>query len=141
MSPAEKIQIKEAKIVHMNNHKCSEHVVYIPKCSKCKKIYSRANCKRQSKKPIFKAIKKNAKIEERYIGLDHLGYQKLWDEQKSKCAICPRISDDLVVDHNHVTLKVKALLCDQCKKGIGLFKEKVEVLHKAIEYLKRSENL
>ena len=141
ISPLEKAQKREAMILHMDTHKCSDHEVFMPKCLKCRQIYSRAQCKRQRAKPIFQAQEKMAKIEKRYIGLDHIGYKKLLDEQNSKCDICPLITDDLVGDHHHSTLKVRALLCPKCNRGIGLFRENVEVLNKVIEYLKRSENL
>jgi len=139
MSPLEKIQKQEAKILkqkEMSSHACSDHDIYINKCLKCKKNYTLANSKRQRKKPVTKAIEKSNKLEKNYNGLDLLGYKKLCDEQELKCAICLCISDKLVVDHHHVTLKVRALLCQQCNKGIGLFREKVEVLNEAIEYLK-----
>jgi hypothetical protein len=41
----------------------------------------------------------------------------------------------LCIDHDHGTLKVRGLLCDNCNKGLGCFKDDIEALKKAIEYL------
>jgi hypothetical protein len=42
----------------------------------------------------------------------------------------------LSIDHCHNTGKVRGLLCDHCNKGLGLFKDNIDYLNKAIEYLK-----
>lgn len=41
------------------------------------------------------------------------------------------------VDHSHETGKVRGLLCHACNVGIGLFKEDVKLIEKAIEYVNR----
>jgi hypothetical protein len=43
----------------------------------------------------------------------------------------------LCVDHDHQTGYVRSLLCHGCNTGIGLLKEKEEILLKAIEYLRK----
>lgn len=42
----------------------------------------------------------------------------------------------LVVDHNHETGKVRGLLCHNCNRALGLFKDNPSVLQKTFEYLK-----
>ena len=62
----------------------------------------------------------------------------LYDEQDERCAICDKLFKDLSnahVDHNHLTNKVRKLLCLQCNAGIGFFQENVEYLSQAIKYL------
>ena len=138
MSTAEILEKKESKILRMQIHSCNDHEEYINKCCKCKLIYTRFNGKRQRESAIHRGIQKQQKIEQLYNGLTYLEYHKMLTEQNSACAICSFITTDLHVDHNHDTLKVRALLCPQCNQGIGHFYEKVEVLHEAIEYLKQS---
>lgn len=66
-------------------------------------------------------------------------------EQNGVCAICRRPStrkvldrkSALVIDHDHKTKKVRALLCNNCNTAIGLFKEDPEILTSAVEYLRR----
>lgn len=43
-----------------------------------------------------------------------------------------------VIDHKHTTKKFRGHLCHNCNRGIGNFKEDIERLWRAIEYL--SEN-
>lgn len=58
--------------------------------------------------------------------------------QEGKCIICKQVPiKSLVVDHNHTTGKVRALLCDHCNKGIGLLKENKAILTSAIDYLRK----
>lgn len=55
-------------------------------------------------------------------------------KQNFRCAICKR-KVPLCIDHNHDTGETRGLLCDQCNLAIGLFKDSIENLRAAIEYL------
>ena len=61
-------------------------------------------------------------------------YERLLKEQNYKCLICDK-KKKLYVDHCHKTGKVRGLLCDLCNRGIGLFKEDVNSLSRAINFL------
>ena len=73
-------------------------------------------------------------------------WDALYQKQGGVCAICgnPEIDIDsrtkaarrLSVDHNHVTGKVRGLLCNNCNKGIGNLQEDIEILLRAITYIK-----
>lgn len=74
------------------------------------------------------------------------GYLELLIQQKNTCAICgeyeTRVTKTgdikpLSVDHNHITGKVRALLCNDCNALIGFAKENQEVLKNAITYLQK----
>jgi hypothetical protein len=54
----------------------------------------------------------------------------------SRCAICKCTEGRLVLDHCHLTGKWRGLLCDDCNHGLGKFKDSVENLQGAIDYLK-----
>jgi hypothetical protein len=74
-------------------------------------------------------------------GLDFKDYQKMLEAQGHKCAICGSPPPNnrktrLAIDHCHKTGKVRGLLCDRCNRSIGLLKDNVSILQKAIEYLK-----
>lgn len=66
--------------------------------------------------------------------LSYEDYEKMVEEQEGRCALCGE-SKQLVVDHCHETLKIRKLLCRMCNTGLGMFKDKPEILHKAIGYL------
>jgi hypothetical protein len=42
----------------------------------------------------------------------------------------------LAVDHCHESGKIRGLLCLTCNVGLGMFKEDVDIMKNAIEYLK-----
>lgn len=55
------------------------------------------------------------------------------------CEIChsaPSHYSVLAIDHDHLTGKIRGMLCDACNKGLGLFKDSPELLEKAATYLK-----
>lgn len=59
-------------------------------------------------------------------------------DQMSRCMICP---DEIElrtahIDHCHETGAVRGLLCRSCNLGLGHFKDRVELLEKAMTYLK-----
>jgi hypothetical protein len=45
----------------------------------------------------------------------------------------------LCVDHNHLTGKVRGLLCSSCNSGLGHFEENIDYLNCAIEYLEQHD--
>lgn len=75
-------------------------------------------------------------------------YQKLLLEQDFKCFLCfgpgfvmdkTRHKLNLVVDHCHSTGKVRGLLCHNCNRALGLFKDNPDVLIRAAEYVKKGK--
>lgn len=57
-------------------------------------------------------------------------------EQCGLCAICKREMLAVCVDHCHTTGWVRALLCNGCNSGLGLFREDISALEAAIEFVK-----
>lgn len=70
----------------------------------------------------------------RKYGLTFDEYEKLETKQEKKCAIC-KAEVDLVIDHCHNSLEVRGLLCSSCNSGLGFFRDDIEALYSAIEYL------
>jgi nitrate/TMAO reductase-like tetraheme cytochrome c subunit len=63
-------------------------------------------------------------------------------EQNNKCYICSTDFTESVklnIDHCHTTMKVRGLLCVNCNLGIGHFKDNIELLQSAIEYIIKSK--
>lgn len=74
------------------------------------------------------------------FGLTRNQYDDLLKLQLGVCAICSKscISGRaLAVDHCHTTKKIRGLLCMHCNQGLGMFRDSVELLDKAKEYLKK----
>lgn len=64
------------------------------------------------------------------------------EAQGHRCAICnteqAKLSRRLGVDHDHVTKKVRGLLCHFCNALLGHGRDNIELLETAIRYLKRN---
>lgn len=73
----------------------------------------------------------------RKYGLSLEDYDRLLLAQGGCCGICGNANGNkrLAVDHDHTTGKVRGLLCDSCNQGLGFFKDSVERLEAAIQWL------
>lgn len=93
-------------------------------------------------KPCMVQYVRVRKLARKY-GLSPEQFQAMKNAQDYKCYLCGRQLKDKgtrleqpCIDHNHVTDKVRKLLCFMCNAGLGMFEENQEVLAKAIAYLK-----
>ena len=79
------------------------------------------------------------------FGMSIDDWYALYDKQGGKCAICseayPRepLKQGLHVDHCHGTGKIRGLLCGQCNKALGLFRENSATIASAITYLEEHQ--
>ena len=79
------------------------------------------------------------------FGIDAARYQKMLHDQGGVCAVCSqpeRAPDkasgkirDLAIDHDHDTGAVRALLCSNCNRALGLFGDNPALLDAAKAYL------
>lgn len=77
------------------------------------------------------------------FGLSIAQYEDMMTEQQNRCAIC-RIHQSeekrrFAVDHNHDTGQIRGLLCINCNRGLGAFKDSDEMLVEATEYLRKRQ--
>ena len=79
----------------------------------------------------------------RLYDIDIETYNNMFAEQRGCCAICGEhqstFDKALAIDHDHVTGKVRGLLCILCNTALGKFKDDQNLLHSAIEYLRSAE--
>ena len=82
-------------------------------------------------------------------GLTLTGYRDILDTQGGGCAICggqPRGRKRFHIDHDHSCCPpeqscgkcVRGLLCDDCNRGLGMFRDSSEYLQNAVNYLDRN---
>ena len=68
-------------------------------------------------------------------------YDRLVADAGGRCAVCgetpsgSRHESRLHIDHDHITEKVRGLLCGRCNKALGLAKDDVHILQAMINYL------
>lgn len=85
-------------------------------------------------------LKKKDKDLQYKFGITLEDYNRMKSEQNDRCYLCDKhqsqVKLQFAVDHCHETGVVRKLLCSNCNTGLGQFKDNIEVLTKAIEYLK-----
>jgi len=91
---------------------------------------------------------KNTELKSRF-GIELDDYYDMLEKQNYHCAICDSVETainkrtkmafDLAVDHSHKTGKVRGLLCKNCNNMIGYAKDSIDILTKAVNYLKQHE--
>lgn len=73
-------------------------------------------------------------------GISEDQYNDRLKTQSGVCAICfypPKTTKKLSVDHDHKTKLIRGLLCDNCNRSLGLLKDDISILQRAIYYLKK----
>lgn len=74
-------------------------------------------------------------------------YNIMFESQGGVCLICgcPEIIKrkgkikNLAVDHNHITGKVRGLLCQKCNQALGLLNENPVVIKSLLEYITNND--
>jgi len=118
------------------NHKLGKQ----GKTKLCKKCHVESTKKwKNNNKDRVKRYGYASNIKRRY-GINYKEYEEILRQQEYKCALCGSYKYDVLnrrlgVDHNHKTGEVRGLLCNCCNRGLGNFKDSVELLTKAINYL------
>lgn len=91
---------------------------------------------RQNNPEKARLIRKRAMVRKVY-GITLEEYNEI--TAASCCEICgTKIRPNRkCLDHDHVTGKIRGLLCNGCNTGIGFFKENPEVMEAAADYIRR----
>jgi|SRR6267142_1728705 len=87
-----------------------------------------------------KKLEQKQKLKYRY-GISFEDYHRFLDLQNGVCAVCknPPNKRSLDVDHNHITGKIRGLLCNDCNVALGRVKESIQILNSLIVYLQTKE--
>ena len=90
--------------------------------------------------------KQHATDIKRNYGLHVDKYNEMLVAQDYGCKICRKrhnpdvLKGRLFVDHDHATGKVRGLLCVNCNTALGHTDDRIDILEKAIAYLKEHSN-
>ena len=134
----------------------SEHSVgfWNVQCKHCSKVHvyvtrsikTNAHTKKCEKRnpPNKLYDDKHDGILRRNYGITLEDYNSMYAKQNGLCAICLKPDEvegrRLAVDHDHETGQVRALLCGNCNRGLGNFKDDANMLIKATRYLVKYSN-
>ena len=105
-------------------------------CKLCHKKY------RDEKTPSQRLLDARNTHYKAKFGIDFEEYLRILRGQGDKCAICGKrmLDTDRLfhVDHNHVTGKIRGILCGNCNLGVGNFQDSPDILRNAITYLQEN---
>lgn len=104
----------------------------------CKECRCKSSAK--SEKRVKKALSSRRSVK---FSISTEEYQEMLNQQGGVCAICGQPETkyqrgslrELCIDHDHETGKIRGLLCAACNVGLGSFKDSLERLSNAIDYL------
>jgi Recombination endonuclease VII/Homeodomain-like domain len=104
--------------------------------------------KRRERASVPTDPKVTRKYKLKSYGITQEDYDAMYERQNGCCAICGDAKERwepgaglkgrqrfLVVDHDHQTSRVRALLCWNCNCGLGHFRENPAIMHAAIRYI------
>lgn len=130
-------------------------------CIKCRrasdKEFYKNNPGKQNEYKKFYYLNSNNNNHGEYdkkIKISKKDYDDLYEFQNGKCAICNKHEESkntnpagksrkttkrLAIDHDHITLKIRGLLCHHCNTGLGHYNDSIDLLQSAIDYLKKHQ--
>lgn len=80
---------------------------------------------------------RNYHLRRRY-GITAAHFDQMLAEQRGLCAICQE-APAAHVDHDHDTKRVRGLLCFNCNGALGQFRDRSDLMLRAVGYLRRGE--
>lgn len=114
------------------------------KCKQCHgevaRDWARRNPEKRAAIDARHAAKKRLGRIARTYDIDPVIYQAMEAAQQGVCLICLEFVGSLDTDHDHVTGAVRGLLCRNCNRGLGYFKDDPQRILRAVVYLLRSGN-
>ena len=106
-------------------------------CKECQRAASRA----WDRSPKGQRQRRATHVKRAY-GVTIEWLDEMLIEQGGVCAICkadePGGKGGFHVDHDHVTGKVRGLLCHDCNVGLGCFRDSEEMVVEAAAYLRKA---
>lgn len=104
-------------------------------CNECHRNHRKDAPPLSEEQKKQKAIANRISWMEKEYGVSPEEYDVLYKKQGGQCCICRIKCELLCVDHDHITMVVRGLLCQKCNKGLGCFEDDKARMQEAINYL------
>lgn len=108
---------------------------FMRRCSVCDKKLGKGLLEKKYCKKCHLATRRTRERCQRH-GITIEEFQVLSKAQHNQCVLCGS-KNRLVLDHDHVTDKLRCLLCWPCNLGLGMFKDDPAKLRAAADYIDR----
>ncbi len=112
-----------------------------PRCKPCELAKQKEWRSRGESKELNRVRYRKRLLRERY-GMTISDYKQMLNSQRGRCLICNALPDSrngyLSVDHDHITGKVRGLLCSRCNLSIGKMDDSPALLRRAARYIEES---
>ena len=115
------------------------NIVFIHQNSNCRKNYERNRSEKRAKDPVHFLLNQDVTRRCTY-NFGTTQYNKACVDQDNRCAMCHVESYDLCIDHNHIDLSVRDLLCQGCNAGFEQLKENEIYMNSAVNYLLKHQD-
>lgn len=120
-------------------------------CNVCHKLRKTSefakNQNAKNNRSVRRPSCKNCRVKMEGVGVPRTDRLK-WLKEKPvnepfECPVCNKrtiagVTSKVVLEHDHRTGKPGGWICDSCNTGLGRFKDDIELLKSAIEFLKKS---
>lgn len=118
-------------------------------CRPCSKEYDKNRTRTYStvnlseEQRLAKLEKKAFNAKKHRYGLTQDEFIAKWEEQDRKCAVCgievvlrkDYGGEVACIDHDHITGKVRGILCGHCNRAAGFLKDDPDLMRKLAEYI------
>ena len=105
-------------------------------CKVCRNIATALTTKNKPNEQKARHLKSRLKIE---YGITPEDFNRMLLEQDNKCASCGKTTEEnvkrLCVDHDHITGRVRALLCDDCNVALGRLNDNADKAKAILAYI------
>lgn len=71
----------------------------------------------------------------RMYGISLEEFRQLLETQQGICAACDEELEKPVLDHNHITGKIRGIICSACNLALGMTKDSSKKLRKLADYV------
>lgn len=139
----------EKDLISFFKHKISKDG-HTARCKECIKDYNKINAPRIKERKKFWRDNNKEKLNSRSLfnryKITQEQYNELYNRQNGRCSICNKEETNkhqngnikkLSVDHNHITGKIRGLLCWRCNLVLGKINEDIDISTKITEYLQK----
>jgi len=124
------------------NKKSKDRLQY--RCKDCARKLIKESYSHDKYKENYCSLKARGLTLRKY-GLTIEDYDNLLSLQKGVCGICKTSecsmeNRSLAVDHDHISGRVRGLLCMKCNTSLGRFQDDIDVINRIIDYLTGNPN-